>query len=301
VCDGVLSRVPPAPPPPLRARRARLHERGRLHGRGEWQRAPPLALWRGGWLEPDGAGLPGAPQGSAACPLLRRMRCRNVPAGELAVSITTGKTTAAEPASRCANSRARAAAAGRAHMLTMLPARRAQVAAGWSAEEFAAAAAAALDDGVAEPQTLQRVAAARGLPPPAACAPAYGPGRPAGGASLGSACGERGARRPAARWQNTLGCERPQGWADMSEAPIVVAVCHHHELPIWRSAAGWACWVGMLSWSWGFAHGSSVWVRAAEPALSCACCSLPSDLCYHSLVPSTQMRTHYPCPEAITC
>ncbi len=47
-------------------------------------------------------------------------------------------------------------------------ARRAQVAAGWSTGEFAAAAAAALDDGVAEPQTLQRVAAARGLPPPAA-------------------------------------------------------------------------------------------------------------------------------------
>ena len=42
-----------------------------------------------------------------------------------------------------------------------------QVAAGWPAEEFAAAATGALQDGVAEPQTLQRVAAARGLPLPA--------------------------------------------------------------------------------------------------------------------------------------
>ena len=42
-----------------------------------------------------------------------------------------------------------------------------QVAAGWPAEEFAAAATGALQDGVADPQTLQRVAAARGLPLPA--------------------------------------------------------------------------------------------------------------------------------------
>ena len=42
-----------------------------------------------------------------------------------------------------------------------------KVAAGWPAEEFAAAAAGALEDGVAEAQTLARVAAARGLPLPA--------------------------------------------------------------------------------------------------------------------------------------
>ena len=108
-------------------------------------------------------------------------------------------------------------------MLTMLAARHAQVAAGWSTDEFAAAAAAALDDGVAAPQSLQRVAAARGLPPPAACAPAYGPGRTAGGALLGSTCVERGACRPAARLHYTRGCvsERPQGWADVSKAPTL--------------------------------------------------------------------------------
>lgn len=42
-----------------------------------------------------------------------------------------------------------------------------KVAAGWPAEDFAAAAAGALEDGVAEAQTLARVAAARGLPLPA--------------------------------------------------------------------------------------------------------------------------------------
>ncbi|KAK9845796.1 hypothetical protein WJX81_002638 [Elliptochloris bilobata] len=42
-----------------------------------------------------------------------------------------------------------------------------QVAAGWPAEEFMAVATGALEDGVAEPDTLQRVAAARGLSLPA--------------------------------------------------------------------------------------------------------------------------------------
>lgn len=111
--------------------------------------------------------MPGAPRGVAACrccascaavaPQPVSWRCPSPPSGPPAPGLRAD-----------AGSRARAAAAGRARMLTMLAARRAQVAAGWSTGEFAAAAAAALDDGVAEPQTLQRVAAARGLPPPAA-------------------------------------------------------------------------------------------------------------------------------------
>ncbi len=44
------------------------------------------------------------------------------------------------------------------------------------------------------------------------------------------------------------------------------------------STAGCVCGVGMLELELGFASGSSVWVRAAEPALSCACYNLPSNL-----------------------
>ncbi len=98
------------------------------------------------------------------------MRNYGVPAGQLVVSVTTLRATSAEAASRRAGSGA-GGRGGRAHAHAhagMLAARRVQVVASWSAEEFAAAAAAALDVGVAEPQTLQRVAAARGLPPPAA-------------------------------------------------------------------------------------------------------------------------------------
>ena len=51
--------------------------------------------------------------------------------------------------------------------LNILTACGGKVAAGWPAEEFAAAAAGALEDGVAEAQTLARVAAARGVPLPA--------------------------------------------------------------------------------------------------------------------------------------
>ena len=216
--------------------------RVRLHGRAESHGAPPLVLWQGGSLEPDGAGLPGAPRGSAAYPLLPCMRCRDVPAGELAVSVTISGLPV--PGLR-AEAQARSAGGGggaRAHADTGGRAPRAG-GGGPVGGGVAAAAAAALDDGVREPQTLQRVAAACGLSRPRSERRLM-----ARGGLLAELClGPRASSGAhAGRRHYTLGCERPQGWARYERHPHFPG-----GLPLLRAAnmsstAGCVCGVGML-------------------------------------------------------
>ncbi len=66
---------------------------------------------------------------------------------------------------------------------------------------------------------------------------------------LGSVCGERGAARPVARLQNTLGCDSGghKAGQSVSKAPVLWQFTTTSSMPDLTAQLGLACW----GWSWG--------------------------------------------------